>query len=98
MCIRDTYPLQLQQQFLALAQLRALESGRDLLSVANTGPTALVRADGSVEMLLPPNKEGVARASVELHSRGTLYSRWPDRGLLLMLPMSVLLGRVQPSR
>ena len=49
-------------------------------------------------MLLPPNKEGVARASVQLHSRGTLYSRWPDRGLLLMLPMSVLLSRVQPSR
>ena len=94
----DPYPLQLQQQFLALAQLRALESGRDLLSVANTGPTALVRADGSLEMLLPPNKEGVARASVQLHSRGTLYSRWPDRGLLMMLPMSVLLSRVQPSR
>ena len=42
----DPYPLQLQKQFLALAQLRAIETGRDLLSVGNTGPTALISATG----------------------------------------------------
>ena len=67
----DPYPELLQRQFLALAQLRAIESGRDLLSVGNTGPTAVVRADGTVQRLLPSGVEGVAVADLQ---RRTLKS------------------------
>ena len=94
----DPYPLQLQDQFLALSQLRALETGRDVLSVGNTGPTAVVRSDGVVERLLPAGQEGVATATVQLHAQITPYSRWPDRPLLFMLPLVLLLLRVQGSR
>ena len=72
----DPYPLQLQKQFLALAQLRAIETGRDLLSVGNTGPTALISANGSVQWLLPPEARGVAEAVVHVRQRVTPYSRW----------------------
>ena len=72
----DPYPELLQRQFLALAQLRSIETGRDLLSVGNTGPTAVVRADGQVTQLLPPGREGVARAHLQLRSTPTAYSRW----------------------
>ncbi|MGB1775485.1 MAG: apolipoprotein N-acyltransferase [Synechococcus sp.] len=94
----DPYPLQLQRQFLALSQLRAIETGRDLVAVGNTGPTAVVRSDGSTEWLLPPGQEGVAQTTIQLHGRITPYSRWPDRPLLLMLPLVLLLERVQASR
>jgi apolipoprotein N-acyltransferase len=70
----DPYPLQLQQQFLALAQLRAIESGRDLLSVANTGPTALISADGHVERLLPPMEAGLAKVTVQRRQTISFYS------------------------
>ena len=69
----DPYPEQLQRQFLALAQLRAIESGRDLLSVGNTGPTALVRADGVVQRLLPSGDEGVASADLYRRTRKPPY-------------------------
>ena len=72
----DPYPLQLQKQFLALAQLRAIETGRDLLSVGNTGPTALISANGSVQWLLAPEAPGVAEALVQVRQRVTPYSRW----------------------
>ena len=72
----DPYPLQLQEQFLALAQLRAIETGRDLLSVGNTGPTALISANGSVQRLLAPEAPGVAEAVVQVRQRVTPYSRW----------------------
>ena len=72
----DPYPMQLQKQFLALAQLRAIESGRDLLSVGNTGPSALIAADGTVEWLLPPDAPGVAQAVVQVREGVTPYSRW----------------------
>ena len=72
----DPYPLQLQKQFLALAQLRAIETGRDLLSVGNTGPTALISANGSVEWLLLPEAPGVAETVIQVRQRVTPYSRW----------------------
>ncbi|BEV35737.1 apolipoprotein N-acyltransferase [Synechococcus sp. M16CYN] len=69
----DPYPLQLQHQFLAIAQLRAIESGRDLVSVANTGPTALISADGHVKQLLPPMQPGVATVEIKLRQGTGLY-------------------------
>ncbi len=58
---------------MALAQLRAIESGRDLLSVANTGPTALISADGHVERLLPPMQAGLATVTVQLREEVGFY-------------------------
>ncbi len=69
----DPYPELLQRQFLALAQLRAIESGRDLLSVGNTGPTAVVRADGTVQRLLPSGVEGVAVADLQRRTHKSPY-------------------------
>ena len=71
----DPYPELLQRQFLALAQLRAIESGRDVLSVGNTGPTALVRADGTVQRLLPPGEEGVALVDLQRRTKKSPYVR-----------------------
>ena len=42
----DPYPRLLQQQFQALAQLRAIEASRWLVSAANSGPSLVVRPDG----------------------------------------------------
>ena len=75
----DPYPPLLQRQFLALAQLRAIETDRDLLSVANTGPTALIHADGTVEQLLASGEPGVALATVKLHSSTSVFAALQQR-------------------
>ena len=49
----DPYPLSLQKQFIALAQLRSIELARDVITVANTGPTSLVLSSGEVVSLIP---------------------------------------------
>ena len=87
----DPYPQLLQRQFTALGQLRALESDRDLLSVANTGPTVLIRADGQVLPLLPPLQEGVAAAELQPRTSPTFYACWRD---VLLLPL-LLVGLVR---
>ena len=86
----DPYPQLLQRQFTALGQLRALENDRDLLSVANTGPTVLIRADGRVHLLLPPLQEGVALAELRPRASTTLYARWRDVVLLPLLVVGML--------
>ena len=92
----DPYPPLLQRQFTALGQLRALENDRDLLSVANTGPTALITADGQVHPMLPPFQEGVALAELQPRASRTIYARWRD---VLLLPLLVVgLVRLVASR
>ena len=90
----DPYPMLLQRQFLALARLRAIETDRDLLSVANTGPTAVVRADGSFQRLLPAGEAGVSSASLLLRSAPTFYAQWRESpAVLILLLTGVILIR-----
>ena len=86
----DPYPDLLQRQFLALAQLRAMEVGRDLFSVANTGPTAVVDATGRVQQLLLSGEEGVAAAMIQMRQGLTGYARWSELPLLMLLTTGVV--------
>jgi apolipoprotein N-acyltransferase len=83
----DPYPQLLQRQFLALAQLRSLETIRPLLSAANFGPTASVSAQGKVLDQLAPMQPGVLITALKPQSEQSLYVRWRDRplGMLLMV-------------
>ncbi|MEO1003439.1 MAG: apolipoprotein N-acyltransferase [Cyanobacteria bacterium J06638_7] len=86
----DPYPLVLQQQFEALAQLRAIESGRWLVSVANTGPSGLISAAGAVEQRLPSLQPATDLIRVPIGTSLTPYVRWregPLWGLALLLAL-----------
>jgi len=96
----DPYPLLLQQQFKALAQLRAIESGRWLVSAANTGPSVLVDARGRLRDQLTP---GLQRSGLmELHRLSALtpYARWGEWPLLVLLLFAAGLRPLErrPSR
>ena len=81
----DPYPLLLQQQFLALARLRAIETGRWLVSVANTGPSGVVDAGGRLRGQLPAGKASLGRFSLEPRTALTPYVRWGEGPLLALL-------------
>jgi apolipoprotein N-acyltransferase len=78
----DPYPLLLQGQFQALARLRAIETGRWLVSAANTGPSLVVDPRGAVHQQLPPGRS--TSAVMALHQRTALtpYDRWGELPLL----------------
>jgi len=80
----DPYPAQLQRQFAALAQLRAIESGRWLVSSANTGPSLVVDAAGAVRAALPPGRAGTLEAVLQRRTQVTAYARWGELPLLLL--------------
>ncbi len=81
----DPYPVSLQREFISLAQLRSIENGRNLLSVANTGPSALFLQSGEVKNLLPPFREGIAVSNLNLNKHFTLYTRWRELPLFFSL-------------
>jgi len=95
----DPYPSLLQDQFLALARLRAIESGRWLVSTANTGPSVLVDAAGRLRDRLPAGQNGSAVFSLRPRSQLTPYDRWGEAPLLMLLAIAlVLILRRPPGR
>ena len=90
----DPYPSQLQRQFEALAQLRALESSRWLVSAANTGPSLVVNPAGEVLQRLPAGEAATLAVRISERSEITVYGRvgeWP----LLLLGLSGGIARAR---
>lgn len=95
----DPYPLLLQGQFMALARQRAIETGRWLVSSANTGPSVLVDGRGLVRNQLPPQIATSGWMGVEPRTGLTPYARWGEGPLLALLLVAGLarLRKVQGS-
>jgi apolipoprotein N-acyltransferase len=72
-------------QHFAQARLRAVEEGLPLVRAANTGISAVVDPYGRVLQALPLGVEGVLDAGVPASLPATLYSRYGDRVLCLLL-------------
>ena len=94
----DPYPRLLQKQYLALAQLRSLETARPLLSTANTGPTAMIRADGQIAERLASFDSGLLVVPLQPLKGLTGYVRWGEAPLLLMIGASSLVVIRSASR
>ena len=94
----DPYPRLLQQQYLALAQLRSLETARPLLSTANTGPTAMIRANGQVAQRLASFDPGLLVVPFQPQKGLTGYVRWGEAPLLLIIGASSLMLIKSASR
>ncbi len=73
------------EQHLQIARLRAAESGRSLLRVANTGISAVVGPDGELQQRLEWGVRGTLRAHVIPRQGLTPYQRWGRLPLLLFM-------------
>jgi apolipoprotein N-acyltransferase len=81
----DPYPALLRDQFTALAQLRAIEVGRWLVSTANTGPSLVIDAQGVVRAALPAGRAELGLFELEWLKRATTYQIWREAPLILMI-------------
>jgi len=86
----DPYPPMLQRQFVALAQLRAIETGRSVVSAANTGPSVLVDARGKLEQQLPVGRPATGMFAVPQLEALTPYDRFGEGPLLVALALAGL--------
>jgi apolipoprotein N-acyltransferase len=89
-------------QHLQIARMRALETGRMMLTATNTGITAAIGADGRVIARLPQFVEGRLEVKAQGHSGATPYVRfgdWPVLALCaLLLAAAFLVARARHSR
>ena len=86
-------------QRLQIVRMRALESGRPILRVANTGITAQIDARGRILARLPEAREGVLKGMVQPVQGQTPYARWGDWPVVLGCAMWILFaGFIQRMR
>jgi len=80
-----------QAQHLQIAQMRALEMGRPVLFVSNTGITAFIRSDGTVQSEAPPFTTTVLTDTVQARQGKTPWQRWGlDPMMLTWIVMLVM--------
>ena len=77
------------QQHLALGRLRAIEQGLPLVRAANTGISAMIDGKGRVLASLPLNEAGALDAALPPALAPTLYSRWGDWPVAVLLLLAI---------
>ena len=88
----DPYPETIHSQFLALARMRSIENARDTVIVANTGPSALIRADGRISELIAPNMEQFEIFYPLLATKQTFFSNFGNLPLILIFIFLIYLN------
>ena len=72
-------------QHRAMAQFRALETGRPLLFVNNTGLTSIIDAKGNITAQAPAEKTAVIQSTITPYTGSTPWVRWGSGPLLSSL-------------
>lgn len=86
-------------QHLQIARMRALETGRMVLTATNTGITAAIAADGKLLARLPQFSEGRLDVEAQGRSGATPYARWRDApALALSIALFFGFALLRPSR
>jgi len=87
-----------QPQHLQIARMRAVETGRPMLRATNTGMTAVIAADGSIQAILPAFTQGVLKAEVRAHQGMTPYARYGNLAFLLLVGICLLASQLPRRR
>jgi apolipoprotein N-acyltransferase len=87
-----------QPQHLQIARMRAVETGRPMLRATNTGMTAVIAADGSIQAILPAFTQGVLKAEVRAHQGMTPYARYGNLAFLLLAGICLLASQLPRAR
>lgn len=79
-----------QPQHLQISRMRAMETGRPMLRATNTGMTAAIEPDGSVNEVLPAFVTGALTVSVQGYSGATPYVLIGNAGALLLAILALM--------
>jgi apolipoprotein N-acyltransferase len=85
-------------QHLQISRMRALEMRRPMLRATNTGMTAVVAPDGTVQAKLPTFQVGTLTATVQGMQGLTPYIRWGNVPVLIGSLLVLLVAAARRAR
>ena len=81
-------------QHLELARVRAKETGRSLLRAVNTGISAIINPDGTIQAKSPQFQQVVVEGEIVPRAGATPYVRFGDWPVLIIALLSLLVARL----
>lgn len=81
-------------QHMQMAQMRALENGRELIRVTSTGITALVDHHGNIQRRVPSFTETALRGEVHAREGTTPFTRYGSTPIILLCFALILCTRI----
>ncbi|MDR3490442.1 MAG: apolipoprotein N-acyltransferase [Gammaproteobacteria bacterium] len=87
-----------QDQHLQIAQMRAQETGRPLLFVANTGVTAIIKANGQIQSAVVPFITDTLTGNVQPRTGQTPWQRTSLDPMFITLALMLFLARQMAKR
>ena len=85
-------------QHFQASQVRAIENGRYVLRATNTGISAIIAPDGSIQKTMPWWEEGMVRGKYQPLSHQTLYQKWGDMPILTLVFLALGVAVFQTCR
>lgn len=85
-------------QHLQMAQMRAMETGRYVLSVTNNGMTAIINPHGKIMKQLPPFESGVLTGEISRYTGETPWLKFGSNLFLLLCIFSLIIGKIREKR
>jgi len=82
-------------QHLELARVRAKETGRALLRATNTGISAIINHDGSIQTKSPQFEQAVVQGEIVPRQGATPYVRFGDWPILVIAIICLLIARIR---
>ena len=82
-------------QHLQMAQMRAMETGRYVLSVTNNGVTAIINPYGKIVKQLPPYQSGVLEGEISRYTGETPWLMLGSNIFLLICIFSLIIGKIR---
>ena len=79
-------------QHLGIAKMRALETGRYLIFANDTGPSAIINPDGTLEVNTDQNSKTVLTGTVRQMTGTTPFMRWGSWPILILCLILVVLS------
>jgi apolipoprotein N-acyltransferase len=86
------------EQQLAITRLRALESGKSIVSISTTGPSAVINARGEVLMKLEDGEVGSLVSNISLNRSESFYHSLGGLGAPLVLLLTLIWSVISKDR
>ncbi len=84
-----------QAQHLQMAQMRAMETGRFVLSATNNGITAIINPHGKIVQQLPPFQSGVLTGEISRYTGETPWLKFGSNIFLAICIFSLIFGKMR---
>ncbi len=93
----DPYPKRIHDQFISMASIRSIENNRETIIASNTGPTGLIKSDGSIDKLIERNISENIIVYPSIINKNTFYNSYGIQALIIIFILLIAFNFIKKT-